>query len=119
MEQKACQALLEDATHLNRIHLPQDIDALYILIDPFELDNVTWEGITESLNSMLSPEIEVILELFTYDNSPTVIWPTPPRVMIGPVSVMHRQPYHLAAYTTRTMKKEVVKCCSSLGWDNI
>ena len=109
--------LLEDASHFNRLHLPDRIDTLFILVDPFELDNILWEGITDSIKTVVKSGLEVILEVFTYDKSrAAVTWPFLNDGVIGPVSVMRRQPYHLAIYSTRAIGADVTRCCSLLGW---
>ncbi|MGO9952879.1 MAG: hypothetical protein ACLPN1_11815 [Dissulfurispiraceae bacterium] len=116
-ERQDSYTLLEDASHFNRLHLPDKIDTLFILVDPFELDNFLWEEITDSLKTMVTPGLEVILEVFTYDKSrATVTWPSSNDAIIGPVSVMCRRPYHLATYCTRGMRADVTRCCSLLGW---
>ena len=109
--------VLENAFHLSSQKIPDDIDALLVLVDPFVLDNVLWNDLVEAFNQIIKPGIEMALELFTFDAGQTIIeWPTPPRGMFGPISVMHRQPYHLAVYTTEGFRISAAECCQSLGW---
>ncbi len=116
-ERQENHALLADASHLNRIRLPESIDTLFILVDLFGPDNILWETIIDSLKTMLKPGLKVVLELFTFDKKrATVIWPSPPDGMRGPVSFLHRQPYHLAVYSTGNISDNVARCCTLLGW---
>ncbi len=109
--------VLEDALDLGSITLPDDVKTILILVDPFVLDAETWNGIAAGLNKTIKPGMDVVLEVFTYDKQlAKVDWPAPPSGMIGPVSVMHRQPYHLAVYATDTLKDDVGQVCQDLGW---
>lgn len=109
--------VLNDALQLDAINLPDDVQTLLILVDPFKLDAELWNGIVAALNKIIRPGLDVVLELFTYDKEQSSIyWPSPPVGMIGPISVMHRQPYHLAVYATDTLKKDTNRTCQRLGW---
>ncbi len=109
--------ILEDALRLGFIKLPDDVGTLLILVDPFILDDQLWNGIVAALSKTVKPEMEVVLELFTFDKKQTAVqWPSPPAGMVGPISVMHRQPYHLAVYATAALRENVSLKCQALGW---
>lgn len=116
-EQLTNDTVLEDALHLGSLELPDTVGTLLILVDPFILDAELWKGIVAGLNKIAKPGMNVVLELFTFDKKQTVVqWPSPPTGMVGPVSVMHRQPYHLAVYATDNLKQDICQVCLGLGW---
>lgn len=116
-EQVTNCTVLEDALHLDSIVLPANIKTLLILVDPFILDDKLWNGIVSALSKIVKPGIDVVLELFTFDKEQAAVkWPSPPVGMVGPISVMHRQPYHLAVYATDNLKQDTSQVCQGLGW---
>lgn len=116
-EQVSNYSILEDALQLGSINVPDDVQTLLILVDPFALKADLWNGIVAALSKIVRPEMEVILELFTFDKEHSEVqWPSPPAGMVGPISVMHRQPYHLAAYATDTLRENVSRESQKLGW---
>ncbi len=104
--------ILEDALQLSAQEIPDDVDTLLVLVDPFVLDDGLWNSLVAALDSIIRPGSEIVLELFTFDAGQAVVrWPSPPAYMIGPVSVMHRQPYHLAVYATEAVSISAAACC--------
>lgn len=109
--------VLTDAADIGIIKMPDDIRTMLILVDPFVLDAKTWNGIVAALIKIVKPEMDVVLELFTFDKEHSEVqWPSPPAGIVGPVSVMHRQPYHLAVYTSDTLRENVSRESQKLGW---
>jgi hypothetical protein len=111
--------VLKDALYLGSIKLPDNVGTILLLVDPFKLDAELWNGVVTSLIKIVKPGMEVALELFTYDKEHTEVqWPSPPAGLNGPISVVHRQPYHLAVYATDMLKQDTVKACRELGWSS-
>ena len=109
-------ALLDEAASLSSFQFPGNISSVLLLVDPFSLDDQLWQTVSATLESIMKPGMDVILEVFNYDKTQTVIpWPASSK-LIGPVSVMHRQPYHLAVYATESIRSDIKRCCSLLGW---
>ena len=116
-EQISNCTVLEDAFDLSSTKLPDDVRTLLILVDPFALKADLWNGIVAALSKIVKPEMDVVLELFTFDKEHSEVqWPSPPAGIVGPISVMHRQPYHLAVYATDTLRENVSLTCQELGW---
>ncbi len=116
-EQISNCTVLEDAFDLSSTKLPDDVRTLLILVDPFALKAELWNGIVAALSKIVKQGMDVVLELFTFDKEHSEVqWPSPPAGMVGPISVMLRQPYHLAVYVTDNLRENVIRESQKLGW---
>lgn len=112
--------LIENAIDIKGLKLKQDIKAVFLLVDPFELDAELWDNVCNFLETCQSTGVAVVVEVFTYDkNSKVAVWPNGPSGFVRPVSFIDIPPYHLAIYASSVIKDAVVRTCSSLGWITI
>ncbi len=91
-------------------------DSLYALVDPFTLDESLWRTVSPQLSRLAASVRHAAVQLFTYEKHPAVSWPEPPSGLIGPIVTIDAEPFHLAAYATRSVAEDISAACASLGW---
>ena len=81
------------------------------------LDEATWDAIGRGLSRIASATEGIAVLVFTYDDSvDETKWPDAPGGVGEPVARVHRRPYHLAAYASRSLAERVEGCLVELGW---
>lgn len=119
--------ILEDLAELQEIEPPRGEDededdpaggSILVLVDPFELDDETWDDVVAGLEAFVEEETEAIILTFNFDaDEDEPDWPSPPPHFEGPVAVLHEKPYHLATYATEAMIERTIDEVSNLGWE--
>jgi len=116
-KQEHCE-IISEAEVLATIKLPDDIDTVLMLVDPFVLDERLWRAVRLALYNYIKAGIEIIVQVFTFDADNNVRqWQNAPYALGSPCAYISRQPFHLAVYATKGFKKDVLKCCDVFGWE--
>lgn len=116
--ESAADVVLIDDMHdwQSMAELPM-VDGLLALLDPFRLDDAGWNSSCAAIEKILRPDGIGILIVFTYERvAGFQEWRLAPTGWSGPVAVIDHKPYHLAVYTTKGYRQELVKLLTIHGW---
>ncbi|MFB6372599.1 MAG: hypothetical protein ABEN55_05710 [Bradymonadaceae bacterium] len=119
--------ILEDLSELQEIEPPRGEDededdpaggSTLVLVDPFELDDDTWQQVVDGLDEFIEEESEGMILVFDFDaDNDELDWPDPPPHFLGPVATLDHKPYHLAGYATDAMTGKMLDELDNLGWN--
>lgn len=119
--------ILEDLEELADIEPPRGEDededdpaggSTLMLVDPFELDDDTWQQVIDGLDDFIEEESEGMILVFDFDaDNDELDWRDPPPHFEGPIATLDQKPYHLAGYATDAMTGRMLDELDNLGWN--
>ena len=90
---------------------------IFILLDPFNLTKEVWQTICLMLEKDISATSRGLLLVFDYDKSDEhLAWPKAAAGWAGPAARLSHTPYHLAVYSTPSIRQAVASLLAPLGW---
>lgn len=107
--------LLNQAEDLDNVDAVST-DSLYALVDPFTLDESLWQTVSPQLSRLAASVTHAVVQVFTYEKHTAVNWPEPPSGLVGPIVTIDADPFHLAAYASRSVAEDIAAACAGLGW---